>query len=176
MTAPRNLDQLTSNAENIIQCTVVGARVEPHPQFKNLQTVVITIRVKQTLKGQVKSGETLTFRQFIWDIRDRRDAAGYMQMGELLLFLNKDNVNGLTSPVGLGQGRFHIILDKSGVQTAVNESNNISLFRNTGEAFRKRSINIPAKLKARVDQPSGGPVPLEDFKSLVQQLAGGSAK
>ena len=68
LTVPRNLNQLTDRATDIVRGTVVSARVEKHPEFTNLDTVVVTLRVRETLKGQAQG--TFTFRQYIWDIRD----------------------------------------------------------------------------------------------------------
>lgn len=78
---------------------VVSARVEPHPEFQNLRTVVVTFQVEEVLKGQ--ADETVTFRQFIWDIRDRYNAAGYRKGQYLLLLMTKPSPYGLSSPVGL---------------------------------------------------------------------------
>ena len=69
LTAHRNLAQLTQQSETIVEGMVVSARTEPHPSFTALQTVVVTMRVSRTLKGNPAG--TLTFRQFIWDMRDR---------------------------------------------------------------------------------------------------------
>src|SRR4051794_17780989 len=75
LTAPRNLDELTAKASVIVVGRVVSAAVEPHPDYPNLMTTVVTLRVSETLKGT--TGATYTFRQFIWDIRDRQTAQGY---------------------------------------------------------------------------------------------------
>ena len=75
LTVPRNLDQLTDRAADIVRGTVLSAHVEKHPELTNLDTVVVTLRVSETLKGQAIG--TYTFRQYIWDVRDRYDNAGY---------------------------------------------------------------------------------------------------
>ena len=51
MTVPRNLDQLTDRASDIVRGTVVSARVEKHPELSNLDTVVVTLRVHDTPEG-----------------------------------------------------------------------------------------------------------------------------
>ena len=48
----QSLDEMVSKAERIVQGQVMSARVEPHPQFSNLKTVVVTLRVEDTLKGK----------------------------------------------------------------------------------------------------------------------------
>lgn len=128
LTAPRSLPQLTQEAERIVHGYVVSARVEPHPQFKNLTTVVITMKVAETLKGA--PAQTLQFRQFVWDIRDKLDAARYGKGQELLLMLGPVSPYGLTSPVGLEQGRFVITRDRAGNAQAANGRGNLGLFEN----------------------------------------------
>jgi len=111
-TVPVGLDQLTQRAQTIVRGSAVSAVVEPHPQFKNLLTVVVSVRVDQTLKGAPQ--KTLTFRQYIWDQRDRLGAAGYRKGEELILLLGPVSQYGLTSPVGLEQGRFRVLRDAKG--------------------------------------------------------------
>src|SRR5688572_16742314 len=98
MTVPRNLDQLTDRAADILRGTVVKAHVEKHPQLTNLDTVVVTLRVRETLKGQASG--TYSFRQYIWDVRDRYDNAGYRKGQDLLLLMIAPSRYGLSSPAG----------------------------------------------------------------------------
>ena len=58
MTVPRNLDQLTDRASDIVRGTVVEARVEKHPELTALDTVVVTLRLKETLKGEARDSFT----------------------------------------------------------------------------------------------------------------------
>jgi len=146
---------------------VISARVEPHPQLTNLSTVVITLQVEDMLKG--KASKTLTFRQFIWDIRDQKDTAQYMKGQELLLFLRPDSQYGLTSPIGLEQGRFHITRDRSDNVLAVNGGGNLGLFAGTEQRARAKHARLSTKVAVIVHQPSPGPMPLADLKQTVQE-------
>ena len=107
ITLPRNLADLSSNAGQIIQGRVVSATVEPDPRYNHLQTLVLTLAVDDVLKGQAPA--TFTFREFLWDIRDISDHAGYHLGDEVLLFLNRPTTLGFVSPVGLEQGRFRVV-------------------------------------------------------------------
>ena len=98
LTRSRNLGELVSQSAVILRGHVVSVRAEPHPELTNLWTIVVTLRVREVLKGD--AGPTFTFRQFIWDIRDRYDAAGYRKGQELLLLMNPTTRYGLSSPVG----------------------------------------------------------------------------
>ena len=104
MTVPRNLDQLTDRASDIVRGTVVEARIERHPELTALNTVVVTLRLKDTLKGEARG--SFTFRQYLWDVRDVYDAAGYRKGQDLLLLMIAPSRLGLTSPAGMEQGRF----------------------------------------------------------------------
>src|SRR5690349_15758880 len=96
---PVGLTDLTDRAQTIVRAQVVGARVEPHPQLRNLQTVVLTLAVKEAYKGNPAS--SMTIRQFIWDIRDKMDSMGYQKGQEYILFLNPPTKYGLTSTTGM---------------------------------------------------------------------------
>src|SRR4029450_1978616 len=96
ITVPRNLEQLTDRAADIVRGTVISAHVEKHPEFTNLDTVVVTLRVRETLKGNARG--TFQFRQHIWDIRDRWDAAGYRKGQDVLLLMIAPSRYGLSSP------------------------------------------------------------------------------
>src|SRR6185437_4838279 len=75
ITLPRNLADLSSNANQILQGRVISATVQPDPRYNHLQTLVLTLAVDDVLKGQAPT--TFTFREFLWDIRDISDRAGY---------------------------------------------------------------------------------------------------
>src|ERR1043166_3597559 len=126
ITLPRNLTQLTSRAATVVHGRVIYAQVQAHPQYQNLSSVVVAISVEDVLKGA--AGKTLTFRQFIWDPRDRADAGGYREGEEFVLFLNHVTPAGFTSPVGLEQGRFRVLRGANGDPTVGNGANNKALF------------------------------------------------
>jgi len=169
VTVPVSLDQMTHRADRIIHGSVVSARVEPHPQLTNLSTVVITMQVQDTLKG--KPAQTLTFRQYIWDMRDKQDAARYLKGQELLLFLNPVSQYGLTSPVGLEQGRFRITHDRTGKAYVANGRDNAGLFAGTDQRVRAQHTKLSTRAAAVVQQKTPGPIPLDDMKQTIQELA-----
>jgi len=160
---------MTQRADRIVHGSVVKAIVEPHPQLTNLTTVVITMQVQDTLKG--KASSALTFRQFVWDLRDKQDAAHYLKGQELLLFLNPVSQYGLTSPVGLEQGRFRITRDRSGKAYVANGRNNMGLFAGTGDRARAQHLKFSAKTASVVQQANPGPIPLDDMKQTIRELA-----
>ena len=168
LTVPQNIAQLTQRASTIVRGQVISARVEPHPQLANLTTVVVSIRVTQSFKGT--PGALLTFRQFIWDIRDEYDSAGYRKGQDLLLLLNPVSAYGLTSPVGMDQGRFEISRDVHGTLNALNGVGNLLLFSRL--ATPQISPRISAGSSNLVVRHRGGPVPLLQLEELIQNFAG----
>jgi hypothetical protein len=170
-TAPADLSHMVQSAGIILRGQVISATVEAHPQFANLQTVVVTISVVKVLKGQ--AANTYTFRQFVWDARDVADAAGYRKSGELLLFLNPVSPYGLTSPVGLDQGRFRIVRDPKGRALALNGRDNFGLFEQVLSKAASRGVLFSQQTQAMMVKP-GGRVPLESLEDAITTLVGAS--
>lgn len=170
LTVPRNLAELVGQSERIVQGRVLFARVESHPTMRNLPTVVVTLRVEETYKGEAQ--ELLTFRQFVWDARDRLDAARYLKGQRVLLLLNPVTKLGLTSPAGLEQGRFRLIRDAAGNEYAVNGHNNGGLFRNLIAYAKEKGIPLDSALVSFLETRRTGPIPLADMKNFIRQFRG----
>lgn len=169
MTVPRSIDQLSQDATLIIRGHVTSAKVEPHPQFSNLMTVLVKMDVQETLKGT--SQRSIEFRQYIWDIRDQLDAAQYAKNQDLLLLLGPESKYGLRSPVGLDQGRFRITYDNQGLLVAVNGRGNLHLFEATEERAQTGGIKLSARATALVRKNAAGPVPLADLEEAIRGFA-----
>jgi hypothetical protein len=170
-TVSADLDQLVRSAGTILRGQVISVNVEPHPQFPNLQTVVVTISVARVLKGEAAS--TFTFRQFIWDRGVTSDAAGYRKSGELLLLLNPVSPYGLTSPVGLEQGRFRVVRDAKGKGFAVNGRANFGLFQQVVNKASSRGISFSRQAEVMMAKPSGQ-ASLDALEEAIITLAGAS--
>ncbi len=168
MTVPRNLNQLTDRASDIVRGTVVSARVEKHPEFTNLDTVVVTLRVRETLKGHAQG--TFTFRQYIWDMRDHYDAAGYAKGQDMLLLMIAPSPHGLSSPAGMDQGRFRIQRDRSGREVAVNGTGNIRLFDGLQSEVSKEGIALAPAQSSLVGKHRKGPIELSDLTALIREF------
>ena len=167
-TAPAPLDQLSREAALIVRGHITSARVEPHPQFENLMTVVVTMQIAETLKGP--SRKTLQFRQYIWDMRERLDAARYAKGQELLLLLGPVSPYGLRSPVGLDQGRFRIVRDHQGEAMAVNGAGNNGLFVTVAQHAQARGLQLSPRARTLVNGASRGPVPLAALTDAIRVL------
>lgn len=170
LVVPQNLGELVDEAETIVVGQVVSARAEKHPEFENLNTVVVTLLVKEVWKGS--AGPAFTFRQYVWDFRDAQSVLGYRKGGEYLLLLIKPSEHGLSSPAGLEQGRFRLLRDRQGNRLAVNGSGNTGLFRGLTRQLREKGIELSSGPAALVARHERGPIPLDELRALVKQLAG----
>ena len=168
-TAPADLDQIIQRAHTIFRGHVVSVRVEPHPQFSNLETVVVTMTVDRQFKGEVAA--TITFRQFVIDPRDLTTSLDYRPSDELLLFLNPVSLYGLTSPVGLEQGRFRISRDAKGIAIAVNGRGNVGLFDQVANKAASRGI-VFSKRAATMLSKGAGKIPLSAMEDAISALTG----
>lgn len=169
MVLPRSLDEMTVQAERIVQATVVSAKVEPHPEYPNLSTVVVKLRVRDTLKGAV--AQDISFRQFIWDFRDKHDAAGYRKGQELLLFLNKPTDAGLVNPVGLDQGRLVVQRDASGNAVVRPKVPNARFVKGLSAKLARSAVTTPASIQA-AERDNGATIDLRDLKTAIRGLVG----
>lgn len=169
LTIPRNLEQLTNRSAVILRGTVISARVEKHPELTALDTVVVKLQVRETLKGQ--AGSTFTFRQYVWDIRKGKNAGGYQKGQDLLLMMIAPSEYGLSSPAGLDQGRFLISRDRSGMELAVNGYGNMKLFDGIGTQVAAKGIPLSLRTSSLLQKHVKGPVELRDLTALIRELA-----
>lgn len=171
VTRPQNLGELAEEAAVIVRGSVTAARVEPHPQARGLTTVVVTLRVEETLKGGAEA--TYTFRQYVWDLRDRRDGLNYRKGQRVLLLLTAPSSLGLSSPVGLEQGRFRIERDAQGREYATNGHGNAGLLSGLDGAAARKGVQLSATQARMAADHRSGPIALDDLRGLIRQFAGG---
>ncbi len=169
MVLPQNLAELVDESATIVRGRILSARIEPHPELTNLTTVVVAVQVEATLKGE--AGQTFTFRQYVWDIRDKQNAAGYRLGQRVLLLLIKPSEYGLSSPAGLEQGRFLITVGADNKPVAVNGAGNARLFHNLKSVLEKRGISLSSSQAERVRAERAEPIPLDELEELIRALA-----
>jgi hypothetical protein len=169
LTLPRNLGELVGESQVVVQGSVTSVALEPHAQLKNLMTVVVTVQVEEALKGQ--PGTVYTFRQAVIHPRDQRQKMGYQPGQHVLLLVMKPSQYGLTSTAGLNQGRFRIEAGADGKLQATNGAGNLGLFRGLNQHVQTRGLHLTPEAQALATRTEGGPVPLEQLKSLIRILA-----
>jgi hypothetical protein len=164
---PVNLAYLSQRADMIMQGRIIKVIEQPMPGYPNIPTVAITIAVDQSLRGS--AGKTYTFREVLIGQRPKSSKRNYSAGQHFLLFLPTPSKFGLSSPIGLGQGRFRITDDTSGQMTVMNERNNVGLFQGVEKAARASGKQLTANQR-RLASTEHGPVALDDFISLVKSL------
>jgi len=163
-----NLARMVDESENIVRARVIAVRAEPHPQYQNLQTVAVTLEVIEPLKGS--PGSQLVFRQYNPDMLEAKSTLGYRTGEEIVLMLRKPSAEGLTSPVGFEQGRFLVQRDASGATTVRNSMDNAALFDGIDAASPALKARLTPPLQALIAQHRSGPIPYDQFKSIVAGL------
>ncbi len=163
-----NVVELTRRADFIVAGRVLEVHYEPLPHYPNLVTIRVTLAVERVLRGAI--GARYTFRQMLLFEPHRSGKRRYLPGDRLLLFLPTPSRYGLNSPLGGDQGRFHIYSDLQGHEQIINDLGNAGLFKNVGEEASGEGLSLTAR-QQRMLTKRGGAVPLEDFVSLVKNLA-----
>lgn len=161
-----NLGTLVDASATIVQGRVTAVKPEPHPDYGALSTVLVTIEVTDTLKGD---GVTeYTYRQFLPDIRDKGTTIGYKPGQEVLLIMTGTSDAGLASPVGMAQGRFLISTDAQGNRVAVNGAGNMGLFLKIDTTHPKLGARLRPQTQQIVAANAGGPIALDQLKEIIR--------
>jgi len=130
---PLNLEQLTASADRVVAGRVTEVQVVLDEQLGRPVTRV-TLEVERIAKGQVATVVTITlFGDQTLSASSTTPRPGLLTLPgfvtgeELVLFLYPKSDFGLTSPIGLAQGRFAIYQDGKGGRTARNPYGNAGL-------------------------------------------------
>ncbi len=179
----RNAEELAKLAERIFVgvCTFREARIEGELTINEYTTFnEYTFEVVDGVKG-IETGDSLVIRQYAFPVGrgqypDRQWQLGkipgmpeYLPGNKYLLFLRDDSARGLTSPIGLGQGAFQIVVAKDGSEHAIN------LFQNSG-VFHRMDPNSGNLLmlsdshKQVISTTTRGPVSLNLLLDVVREV------
>ncbi len=167
MVRQTNLAYLAQRADIIVQGQIMEVRHESLPGYSNIATVVVTLRIENMLRGP--AGSTYTFREIVLGPRSKQGKQSYAVGQQVFLFLPSPSKYGLSSPVGIEQGRFHIARDSAGSGMVVNERGNAGLFKNVEQDVNKAGKRL-TKSQMRLAATRSGPVSLDEFVSLVKSL------
>jgi hypothetical protein len=167
MTLPVDLSYLSQRADIIIQGKVLSVRNENLPGSSNFPTVSVTLEVENMLRGP--SATTFTFREAVFGFKPRTGKRNYQIGQRLILFLPSASSLGLSSPIGIEQGRFHIARNAAGAEMIVNEAGNAGLFKNVAQKVAGAGKKLTPD-QMRVAATERGPVRLDGFTSLTKSL------
>lgn len=162
------IEEMAARADRIFVGRCVEARGEVDAAH-GVSVTRYTFSVSRSVKGQV--GGTVTFRQYGGQVGKRRTAVVgvpvYRLGEEVVLFLKPDSEWGLTSPVGVFQGRYGVATDAaSGRKTVIQDPFAPHL---SGEALSRtaRALSKPVRLSRE------GRMDLEDFVGLIEGMVKG---
>jgi hypothetical protein len=164
---PVDLTYLARRADVIVHGRVVDVVNEGMPGYANIPTVKVTLQVENMMRGPKE--DTYIFREVSMGIRARMGRKVYRSGQELLLFLTAPSKLGLSSPVGIEQGRFHVTHNPREDPLVVNEQSNIGLFKNVAQSASLAGRPL-TESQLRIASSEKGPVPLNEFVSIVQNL------
>jgi hypothetical protein len=164
---PVNLTYITQRADIIVRGHVTEVVHETLPNFPNIYTLRVTLSVDDMMRGP--SGNTYTFREIFLGRRAQEGKLKYQAGEHLLLFMTSASKYGLSSPIGIEQGRFHISQNSAGSALIANEISNAGLFNNVALAASDAGQILPQN-QLDVIGTQQGPVQLNDFLSLVKNL------
>jgi hypothetical protein len=167
MSLPVDLTYLCQRADVIVQGKVISVRNATLPGYPNIRTVEVTLQVENMLRGP--SAGNYTFRESYLGMRPRMGKQNYQSGQRVLLFLPSPSQIGLSSPVGLEQGRFHITRNAGGSETIANEVGNEGLFRNVEQKASSQGKKLTSE-QLRTVSIKRGPVNLNSFVSLSKSL------
>ena len=122
-----DLEQMTQRAGRIFSGRCTGTSIEFDERLGH-DVMVATFKVNRAVKGV--TGDTVTLRMMTGASTPADAPAGvptYSKGEEVVLFLYGENTQGISAPVGLGQGRFKVFTDKQGRRVALNDFANKSL-------------------------------------------------
>jgi hypothetical protein len=158
---PLNIDQLTDKARRIVVGTVVSVDEQKG-------AIVAKLRVQETYKGD--SAKEVSIRQFALMGPGKKLRTPYglptFRKGErVLVFLPNAGDSGFQSPVGLGQGVFHLVSEKAD-SPALNEYQNRTLFHGTLSTKTNGTIKR-LSIKSSTGKPSS--VTLSQLKELIRE-------
>jgi hypothetical protein len=168
MTRQVDLPYLAQRADVIVQGKIISVQYLNLPRFRNFPAVEVTLEIENMLRGPSKQS-AYTFREAILGLKTDRGKQDYSIGQRMILFLRSPSSLGLSSPIGLGQGRFHIGRNSINSETISNETGNSGLFSTVAQKTAKEGKKLtPAQL--RVTSTKNGPVQLNDFISLTKNL------
>jgi hypothetical protein len=113
------VDEMTDRAAKIFYGRCIGI---DHVESDDVpgKIGVYTFKVEQAVKGAVSSIETVRMIDPTGEMTRDGTRDVFVQGERAVLFLYGENAQGLTSPVGLGQGRFTVFEDKQGRKLVTN--------------------------------------------------------
>jgi hypothetical protein len=137
---PVNLEEMTERAATIFAGRCIESSASVDPDLGRVVTLA-TFEVDRAVKGEL--GDTVTVKLLGGGPEGGgaetsiAGLPGFRPGEEVVLFLYGESRLGLSSPVGLGQGKFTVFEDKQGGRIAVNAFGNAHLTRGLSQEAQR---------------------------------------
>jgi hypothetical protein len=179
-----DLAQLCTRADRIFRGTVLSARVGTiEAGGAQIPTVTYRIDVSESFKGEYQSIKGRRIADIRMIGKPATTASGssqlfavlrdvpHLKVGETYLLLTTPpSAAGLSTTVGLGQGRFRLT-GKAGTEEAVNDFGNRGLF-GAARLERTAAAAPTARIAAAGPSAEGGPVPYSMLAERIRAIVG----
>lgn len=156
-----NLEKLWESAGTVFYgvCTKLDSN--------DSDTIIYTFSILRAFKGHSSSSVTVRMHKRASSLAR---VPTFRPGQEVVLFLYPESAYGFTSPVGFGQGTFHVIPGHNGRRMVVNELNNKGLF--SGMDVQRRAVaTTSGHTVSSTSLPAEGPLDYEAFVELLGILA-----
>ena len=163
-----NLPEMVRLADRVFLGRCLSAQEKPGASIFSVVAEYV-FEVRQGMKG-AQSEEQVVFRQVRSGQAGVKVLSGipsYQKGEEVLLFLHADSRWGLTSPVGLSQGVFHLVAGGDGTMGLLNGLQNRNLTYQMG-LVSAQGVGISAVELQSLQE--AGPITIEVFTSLVERI------
>lgn len=160
---PVDLVEMSQLAGQVVVGHCTEVTMETLPGYNYTFVTKVTLAVHQVLKGSPT--QTLSFLQYGKpNDRGLPHLKSYRKGDEVLLLLYPLSKIGLTSPVGIEQGRFVITAAADGTKLAQNGRGNLNLLPNL-------PVNLSAEERSELTQANQGqPIRLTLLTKVLQRL------
>ncbi len=163
-----NLEEITSTAKYIFSgvCTSVETRYDDEA---NRDVIFFKFKISKMLRGEPLSEITFKMNKLAVALGG---APKFKTGEEVVLFLYGKSASGVTSPVGLRQGKFLIKYLPTGEKGVVNQNNNFNLFNGIDKAkYLKKFIGSrnAIEIESVINQHSGV-IHYDTFITIVENL------
>lgn len=163
-----NLAEMTSSAEYIFSGACIDRETKYDEEIQR-GVCVFTFRVDNMIKGAPRDHFSVIMSKLLVDIKQ---VPTFNVGDEVVVFLYGQSGLGLTSPVGLGQGKFSVLHMPGGLKKVVNANNNRNLFKGMDkpeymDMFRKRGLQERA---TNIFSQKAGAVNYDNFLAVIEVL------
>jgi len=159
-----NLEVMAGSAKLVFEGECISKEIEFDKEIGQ-DIYAFTFRVDRVLKGDPGSTHVV---KVLKALADQKQVTTFIKGEKLILFMLGESRLGLSSPVGLGQGRFSVVDLDGGKKGVINENRNRGLLKNVTGSMKMRALSGEESSFIKEDVPAD----YDTFISLTESLIG----